>query len=113
MQLNLLLFQDDQLKTGFGSGGGRLGLDMGTDAWQRSATPTGVLFQEQPVTVPDTRPSLLSRFLHNSVAGLPAPPRSSLLNGCAWLSTSAAKAKDVQLENIQIEVFNQKQAQPT
>ena len=29
------------------------------------------------------------------------------------LNTSAAKAKDVKLESIQTEVFNQKQAQPT
>ena len=113
-QMNLLLFQDDQLRLDMAA----VVVDLAwswTDACAAECAPTGsIVPRAARYNARTMRPSLLSRFLHNSVAGLPAPSRSSLLSVVVLgLNTSAAKAKDVKLESIQTEVFNQKQAQPT
>ena len=94
-QLNLLLFQDDQLRLDMAAVVVDLAWSWAPMHVQRSATPTGsIVPRAAHYNARTMRPSLLSRFLHSSVAGLPAPSRSSLLSVVALgLNTSAAKAR--------------------
>ena len=94
-QLNLLLFQDDQLRLALAAVVVDLAWSWAPMHVQRSATPTGsIVPRAARYNARTMRPSLLSRFLHNSVVGLPAPSRIFLLSVVALgLNTNAAKAR--------------------